>query len=119
MMMVLLMMIPMILYHSSNNRPPPPLYLIVLPKKCHMSNKSHIVFSRIYFPDYHYAELTILRTNREHSGNYTCVASNAQPASVIVHIFKGKGNILENSIEQILQIHSCSLCMYRNAYAAC
>lgn len=40
--------------------------------------------------DYHYSELTILRTNRENSGNYSCVASNAQPAFVLVHIFKGK-----------------------------
>ncbi|XP_031626478.1 uncharacterized protein LOC116342847 [Contarinia nasturtii] len=39
--------------------------------------------------DYHYSELTIERTNREHSGNYTCVPSNAQPAFVLVHIFKG------------------------------
>ncbi|XP_055326653.1 uncharacterized protein LOC129580343 [Sitodiplosis mosellana] len=39
--------------------------------------------------DYHYSELTIQRTNREHSGNYTCVPSNAQPAFVLVHIFKG------------------------------
>lgn len=40
--------------------------------------------------DYHYSELTIQRTNREHSGNYTCVPSNAQPAFVLVHIFKGE-----------------------------
>ncbi|XP_037924959.1 uncharacterized protein LOC119660463 isoform X2 [Hermetia illucens] len=39
--------------------------------------------------DFQSSELTISRTRREHSGNYTCVASNAQPASVLVHIFKG------------------------------
>ncbi|XP_037050920.1 uncharacterized protein LOC119084880 isoform X2 [Bradysia coprophila] len=39
--------------------------------------------------DYHYSELTIHRTRKEHSGNYTCVPSNAQPASVLVQIFKG------------------------------
>ncbi|XP_068146298.1 uncharacterized protein dpr13 isoform X2 [Drosophila tropicalis] len=40
-------------------------------------------------PDFQSSELTIQRTRREHSGNFTCVASNAQPASVLVHIFKG------------------------------
>ncbi|XP_030385447.1 uncharacterized protein LOC115632412 [Scaptodrosophila lebanonensis] len=40
-------------------------------------------------PDFQSSELTILRTRREHSGNFTCVASNTQPASVLVHIFKG------------------------------
>ncbi|KAM7341604.1 defective proboscis extension response 13 isoform 2-T5 [Cochliomyia hominivorax] len=40
-------------------------------------------------PDFQSSELTISRTRREHSGNYTCVASNTQPASVLVHIFKG------------------------------
>ncbi|XP_046809989.1 zwei Ig domain protein zig-8-like [Lucilia cuprina] len=39
-------------------------------------------------PDFQSSELTISRTRREHSGNYTCVASNTQPASVLVHIFK-------------------------------
>ncbi|KAL9915207.1 defective proboscis extension response 13 isoform 2-T3 [Glossina fuscipes fuscipes] len=40
-------------------------------------------------PDFQSSELMISRTRREHSGNYTCVASNTQPASVLVHIFKG------------------------------
>ncbi|CAG9801356.1 unnamed protein product [Chironomus riparius] len=39
--------------------------------------------------DFHYSELTILHTTKDHSGNYTCVPSNSQPASVVVHIFKG------------------------------
>ncbi|XP_012154852.1 ras guanine nucleotide exchange factor V [Ceratitis capitata] len=39
-------------------------------------------------PDFQSSELTIQRTRREHSGNFTCVASNTQPASVLVHIFK-------------------------------
>ncbi|KAG5677325.1 hypothetical protein PVAND_007093 [Polypedilum vanderplanki] len=39
--------------------------------------------------DFHYSELTILHTTKNHSGNYTCVPSNSQPASVVVHIFKG------------------------------
>lgn len=49
-----------------------------------------LFFFFFFFSDFHYSELTILRTNKEHSGNYTCVASNAQPAFVLVHIFKGK-----------------------------
>ncbi|XP_055706783.1 uncharacterized protein LOC129803927 [Phlebotomus papatasi] len=40
-------------------------------------------------PDYNYSELTIMRATKQHSGNYSCVPSNAQPASVTVHIFKG------------------------------
>ncbi|GAB0092141.1 Zwei Ig domain protein zig-8 [Sergentomyia squamirostris] len=40
-------------------------------------------------PDYNYSELTIMRATKHHSGNYSCVPSNAQPASVTVHIFKG------------------------------
>ncbi|XP_021699805.1 uncharacterized protein LOC5569022 [Aedes aegypti] len=39
--------------------------------------------------DFHYSELTINHAGKEHSGNYTCVPSNSQPASVVVHIFKG------------------------------
>nr|XP_049462137.1 uncharacterized protein LOC120961335 [Anopheles coluzzii] len=39
--------------------------------------------------DFHYSELTISQASKEHSGNYTCVPSNSQPASVVVHIFKG------------------------------
>ncbi|XP_063698189.1 uncharacterized protein LOC134829122 [Culicoides brevitarsis] len=39
--------------------------------------------------DFHYSELTIQHANKEHSGNYTCVPQNSQPASTIVHIFKG------------------------------
>uniref|UniRef100_A0A8W7PNM0 Ig-like domain-containing protein n=1 Tax=Anopheles coluzzii TaxID=1518534 RepID=A0A8W7PNM0_ANOCL len=38
--------------------------------------------------DFHYSELTISQASKEHSGNYTCVPSNSQPASVVVHIFK-------------------------------
>lgn len=40
--------------------------------------------------DYHYSELTILRATSKHSGNYSCVPSNALPASIVVHIFKGE-----------------------------
>lgn len=39
--------------------------------------------------DFHYSELTILHATKNHSGNYSCVPSNSQPASVVVHIFKG------------------------------
>lgn len=39
--------------------------------------------------DFHYSELSINHAGKEHSGNYTCVPSNSQPASVVVHIFKG------------------------------
>lgn len=45
---------------------------------------------RFSLADFQSSELTIQRTRREHSGNFTCVASNTQPASVLVHIFKGE-----------------------------
>lgn len=44
----------------------------------------------LFAADFQSSELTIQRTRREHSGNFTCVASNTQPASVLVHIFKGE-----------------------------
>ena len=47
-------------------------------------------FNLLVLTDFHYSELTILHTTKNHSGNYTCVPSNAAPASVVVHIFKGK-----------------------------
>lgn len=33
--------------------------------------------------------LEVPRASDRHSGNYTCEASNAQPARVLVHVFKG------------------------------
>lgn len=39
--------------------------------------------------DYRVSELTITGANKEHSGNYSCVPSRAQPAFVVVHVFKG------------------------------
>lgn len=42
---------------------------------------------------YHFSELTILRAAKKHSGNYSCVPSNSQPASVLVHIFKGTNEL--------------------------
>jgi hypothetical protein len=39
--------------------------------------------------------LFIQRATRDQSGNYSCVASNAYPASVYVHILNGKpGSII-------------------------
>lgn len=40
--------------------------------------------------DFHYSELTITHTKKQHSGNYSCVPSNVHPAFVLVHIFKGE-----------------------------
>lgn len=62
------------------------LYMKTSKLKTQMKNKNKTK----PISDYHYSELTIQRTNREHSGNYTCVPSNAQPAFVLVHIFKGE-----------------------------
>ena len=37
--------------------------------------------------------LTIAKTRKQHSGNYTCVPSNAKSATVSVHIIVGKFTI--------------------------
>lgn len=62
------------------------------------------------FVDYHYSELTILHTAKEHSGNYTCAPQNSQPASTVIHIFKGKRVYAECTIsitilEEPINIH--------------
>lgn len=70
--------------------------------------------------DYHYSELTIQRTNREHSGNYSCVASNAQPAFVLVHIFKGEYyRIYSHEIQMILPsyIFMVCVCLFLDSFA--
>lgn len=57
--------------------------------------------------DFQSSELTIQRTRREHSGNFTCVASNTQPASVLVHIFKGMyEHVCKYSISDCLPAHA-------------
>lgn len=45
--------------------------------------------------DYRVSELTISGANKEHSGNYSCVPSRAEPAFVVVHVFKGRFNCVE------------------------
>jgi hypothetical protein len=39
--------------------------------------------------DNKFSELLIVQTTAAHSGNFTCVPSNAAPASTFVHIFNG------------------------------
>jgi hypothetical protein len=70
-----------------------------------LEKKKKTFFSHFYafFPtDFHYSELTILHTTKNHSGNYTCVPSNSQPASVVVHIFKGEKFMFTRKKEFIL-----------------
>ena len=40
--------------------------------------------------DEHTSVLLVTRADRQHSGNYTCLPSNAQPASILVHILNGE-----------------------------
>lgn len=40
--------------------------------------------------DNKFSELLIVQTTAAHSGNFTCVPSNAAPASTFVHIFNGE-----------------------------
>lgn len=67
--------------------PPPPL---TTTQSDHAALHSCASSSPVSIADFQSSELTIQRTRREHSGNFTCVASNTQPASVLVHIFKGE-----------------------------
>ncbi|KAL7646868.1 UNVERIFIED_CONTAM: hypothetical protein RMT77_002125 [Armadillidium vulgare] len=40
--------------------------------------------------DEHTSVLLVAKATRKHSGNYTCVPSNAKPASILVHILTGE-----------------------------
>ncbi|KAA0191686.1 hypothetical protein HAZT_HAZT008745 [Hyalella azteca] len=40
--------------------------------------------------DEHTSVLLVTRADRQHSGNYTCLPSNARPASILVHILNGE-----------------------------
>ena len=40
--------------------------------------------------DEHTSVLLVTRADRHHSGNYTCLPSNAKPASILVHILNGE-----------------------------
>ena len=40
--------------------------------------------------DEHTSVLLVAKASRMHSGNYTCVPSNAKPASILVHILTGE-----------------------------
>ena len=40
--------------------------------------------------DEHTSVLLVTKATRQHSGNYTCLPSNAKPASILVHILNGE-----------------------------
>ncbi|KOC66403.1 Limbic system-associated membrane protein [Habropoda laboriosa] len=49
------------------------------------------------------------RASDRHSGNYTCEASNAQPARVLVHVFKGDNPAaMQHSIASSPSVMTCS-----------
>ncbi|XP_034178137.1 hemicentin-1 [Osmia lignaria lignaria] len=53
--------------------------------------------------------LEVPRASDRHSGNYTCEASNAQPARVLVHVFKGDNPAaMQHSIASSPSIMACS-----------
>lgn len=70
--------------------------------------------------DYHYSELIINHASKEHSGNYTCVPSNSQPASVVVHIFKGNSlvNVLLNQYSKLFFLGDHPAAMYHEHRSA-
>lgn len=53
--------------------------------------------------------LEVPRASDRHSGNYTCEASNAQPARVLVHVFKGDNPAaMQHSIASSPSVMACS-----------
>ncbi|KAK1122249.1 hypothetical protein K0M31_009472 [Melipona bicolor] len=53
--------------------------------------------------------LEVPRASNRHSGNYTCEASNAQPARVLVHVFKGDNPAaMQHSIASSPSVMACS-----------
>lgn len=56
--------------------------------------------------------LEVPRASGRHSGNYTCVASNAQPARVFVHIFNGDNPAaMQHSLASSPSVIACSALM--------
>lgn len=68
----------------------------------HAALHSCVLF--VSLADFQSSELTIQRTRREHSGNFTCVASNTQPASVLVHIFKGECDTNTSNAYRVIRL---------------
>lgn len=58
------------------------------------------------------SELVLPRAAGDDSGNYTCVPSNAQSASITVHIIKSKSDIIYILILNIPQILKRRLCAF-------
>lgn len=53
--------------------------------------------------------LEVPRASDRHSGNYTCEASNAQPARVLVHVFKGDNPAaMQHSMASSPSVMACS-----------
>ncbi|KZC10400.1 Hemicentin-2 [Dufourea novaeangliae] len=53
--------------------------------------------------------LEVPRASDRHSGNYTCEASNAQPARVLVHVFKGDNPAaMQHSIASSPSVMACT-----------
>lgn len=53
--------------------------------------------------------LEVPHASDRHSGNYTCEASNAQPARVLVHVFKGDNPAaMQHSIASSPSVMACS-----------
>lgn len=60
--------------------------------------------------EFAYSELLIRRAGQQHSGNYSCVPSNALPTAVTVHIFTGKWRPTHSPTEAVptlLLLYSC------------
>jgi len=57
--------------------------------------------------------LEVPKASDRHSGNYTCEASNAQPARVLVHIFKGDNPAaMQHSVASSPSMMVCTTLMF-------
>lgn len=68
----------------------PPLFLFWYHNTRMINYDSHLGINVTIDLDNKYSELLIVQTGVTHSGNYTCLPSNAAPASTFVHIFNGE-----------------------------
>lgn len=52
--------------------------------------------------------LTIQEVHLRHGGNYTCAPSNARPASITVHVLRGKISLYNNNNTFFFKYINCS-----------
>uniref|UniRef100_A0AAR5Q934 Ig-like domain-containing protein n=1 Tax=Dendroctonus ponderosae TaxID=77166 RepID=A0AAR5Q934_DENPD len=91
-----------------DNSPTPPQYVFWYhnDKMINYDNaRGGITVETALGPPRAHSRLTIQNTKQADSGNYTCSASNTEPASI--HVFISKGD----NVDAILMRKSCAICV--------